>query len=208
MLGATLVLLGSWLVVRGHSQPGIDRFGFRVLALASGGAAAEAAPTVVDVAKVLLAACALAVLGLLMARRKWRDCMVIVAGLLVGQTAAHIAKAAISRPRPAHEFVSAGGFSFPSTTSALGMSFLFLSIAAAGLLPQRRRAATVAVGGVMTFVLGLSFVALRVHYLTDVIAGWALGVLAFMLCELVANVILGPPRARRRQSSNPPRMIG
>jgi membrane-associated phospholipid phosphatase len=38
-------------------------------------------------------------------------------------------------------------------------------------------------------LLGLSFVVLRVHYLTDVIAGWALGALAFVLCETLVSSI-------------------
>jgi membrane-associated phospholipid phosphatase len=188
ILGTTLVLLADWLAVRGHGVPGIDRRAFDALALADDMSNRNAAATLVEASKVALAGCALVGIIWLLVRRAWRDCAVIVAGLIVAQTAAHIAKAQIARPRPAHPLVYAGGYSFPSTTSAIGVAFLLLAIAAARLLPERHRLATVAGGAAVTVLIGLSFVVLRVHYLTDVIAGWALGWLAFTLCESLATV--------------------
>jgi hypothetical protein len=40
---------------------------------------------------------------------------------------------------------------------------------------------------IVTIVLGLSFVALRVHYLSDVLAGLALGAIAFTICEALVE---------------------
>jgi membrane-associated phospholipid phosphatase len=192
MLCAALVGLGSWLAVRGHTQPRLDRIAFDLLALPTSGWAADAASSVVDIAEVVLAACAVGVIGFLLVRRAWRDCIVIVIGVIASQTAAHIAKSAIARPRPTHGLVPAGGYSFPSTTSALGVSFLFMAIALARVVPQRYRRMTVSAGAAITLVLGLSFVALRVHYLTDVLAGWALGLLVFVACETAASAISEP----------------
>jgi membrane-associated phospholipid phosphatase len=189
---AWLVLLGTWLMLARHETGAIDQFAFRVLALPSHGVAA-AAPTVVAAAKAVLAAAALIVLGLLARQRAWWDCVAIAVGAPVAQAAAHLAKDAVARPRPEHELVRAGGYSFPSSTSALGMGFAFLAIALARALPARRRAITAA-GALVTLALGLSFVALRVHYLSDVIAGWALGVIAYALCGLA-------PELRRHHAS-------
>jgi membrane-associated phospholipid phosphatase len=196
-VGAGIVLVASWLMVRGHGEPGVDRLGFDVLSLPTGRSVEDAAQTVVTAAKILLAVSGLALVGLLVKCRQWRSCAVIAGGVLMSQASAHIAKTAIARPRPAHELVTAGGYSFPSTTSALGVSFLFLAIAVARLVP-RRKGATVAAGAAVTVALGLSLVALRVHYTTDVIAGWALGVLAFTLWELIVDVALDRPRSLSR----------
>jgi undecaprenyl-diphosphatase len=170
-----------------HETGAIDRFAFRVLALPSHGALAAAAPTVVAAAKAVLAVAALIVLGLLARQRAWWDCVAIAVGAPVAQAAAHLAKDAVARPRPEHELVRAGGYSFPSSTSALGMGFAFLAIALARTLPACRRVITAA-GALVTLALGLSFVALRVHYLSDVIAGWALGVIVYALCGLAPEL--------------------
>ena len=187
---AAVALLASWLAVRHHPAPlGIDRAAFDVLALANHGWAAGAAPTVVDVAKVLLACCGLALACLLLIRRELCSAVAIALGLILSQAAAHVAKDAIQRPRPMHELVYAGGYSFPSTTSVLGVGMLFLVLAVGRSGPTSRRTCTAAAGVIITLALGLSFIVLRVHYLTDVIAGWALGVLVFAACELVVNVL-------------------
>jgi membrane-associated phospholipid phosphatase len=103
--------------------------------------------------------------------------------------AAHLVKSAVPRPRPPHELVTAGGWSFPSTTSALGTVFPFLAFGLAESLDDWARAATRAAGVIVALLLGLSFVALRVHYLSDVIAGLALGTLAFLACGAMIGAI-------------------
>jgi membrane-associated phospholipid phosphatase len=136
LVGAALVLLASWLAARGHGVPGIDRWAFDALALADTSTNRDRAADVVEASKVALAVCALVVLVWLLTLRAWRACGTIAAGLVVSQTAAHIAKAQIERPRPAHPLVYAAGYSFPSTTSAIGMVFLFLGIASTRELPK------------------------------------------------------------------------
>ena len=52
-----------------------------------------------------------------------------------------------------------------------------------------RGALVVAAGIVLAALIGLSRVYLGVHYLSDVSAGWGLGVASFSLCAAVALVI-------------------
>jgi membrane-associated phospholipid phosphatase len=56
--------------------------------------------------------------------------------------------------------------------SALAVGIAAMAIVAARLVSTRRREiALIATGGVLTACAGLLFVALRVHYASDVIAG-------------------------------------
>jgi undecaprenyl-diphosphatase len=191
VLACALLLLGSWLLVRGDDAGALDRAGFDVLALSTHGPAADAAPTVVDAAKAVLAVAGTLVFLVLARRRAWRWCAALIVGLVATQAAAHLLKNAIARSRPPHELVTAGGYSFPSTTSALGVCFAFMAIALAVPLGEPARRRTIAAGALLVLALGLSFVALRVHYLSDVIAGWALGVLVFAACAAASCFIAG-----------------
>jgi membrane-associated phospholipid phosphatase len=51
------------------------------------------------------------------------------------------------------------------------------------------RGVTIAIGIALAAAVGLSRVYLRVHYLSDVSGGWALGATAFALCGMVAIVV-------------------
>lgn len=110
---------------------------------------------------------------------------VIPAGLL---TAA--AKALSDRPRPETALTHAASSSFPSG-HALG---IVVGVLTFGTLIWPRvkpslRAPLVALGTALVVMVGVSRVALNVHHPSDVIAGWALGLLYYLLC-----VVLVPPR--------------
>lgn len=91
----------------------------------------------------------------------------------------NVGKQLFTRPRPAlgPALVGASGFAFPSghaTQSAAVWVALGLMVIPPGRTGRRARAARAAFGAV-PFVVGLSRVYLGVHWLTDVLVGWALG---------------------------------
>ena len=95
-------------------------------------------------------------------------------------------KLAIGRPRPDLDlpFMPASA-SFPSGHSANSMA-VFVAIALiAAPPPWRRVALTVAIGA--SIVVGLTRVVLGVHWPTDVIGGWAWGLLAVGLALLAVR---------------------
>lgn len=110
---------------------------------------------------------------------------VLPAGLL---TAA--AKALSDRPRPGTALTHAASTSFPSG-HALGITVGVLTFGTL-LWPRLGHPVRVLVaifGAALVFLVGVSRLALNVHHPTDVVAGWALGLVYFLVC-----VRLFPPQ--------------
>jgi membrane-associated phospholipid phosphatase len=105
-----------------------------------------------------------------------------------------VVKAAVGRPRPvwAHPVAQASGASFPS-------GHALTSFVAAGvlvLLVPRHRVPVGVAGAVAVVLVGWSRIALGVHYVSDVLAGWLLGA-AWLTC-LAAWPGRRPVRVSRR----------
>ena len=101
------------------------------------------------------------------------------------------AKAAANRPRPAEALVHASSTSFPSG-HALGVMVGVLALLTLVLPIVRRpvRVWLIVVGAVVVVAIGVGRVVLNVHHPSDVLAGWALGYVWF-----VVSVLLVPPVA-------------
>jgi membrane protein DedA with SNARE-associated domain/membrane-associated phospholipid phosphatase len=127
----------------------------------------------------------------LIARRRWAELGVLVAGLAITYVGVHELKHAVDRPRPEGGLVTAAGSSFPSGHAAYSTFYVWLAVTIVmRLRPGMARGAVVVVTGIaLAALIGLSRVFLEVHYLSDVSAGWALGAGAFSLCAAVALVI-------------------
>ena len=122
--------------------------------------------------------------------RRWPEFWVLVAGTAIIFVGVNELKDAIDRPRPGGGLVDAPGSSFPSGHAAHSVIYLWAAVTVVvRLRPGTARATALVLGGVaLAALIGLSRVYLHVHYLSDVSAGWALGVSAYALCALVALV--------------------
>jgi len=156
----------------------------------------------------LAAVCAAA----LTARRRWAELGVLIAGMAIVVIGVHELKDAVDRPRPDDGLVAASGSSFPSAHAAYSTFYVWLAVTIVVRLRvgMARGALVVAAGIALTAAIGLSRVYLGVHYLSDVNAGWALGVAAFALCAIVALVAstAGEMRGGPRPSDIPVRQNG
>ncbi|TAM26751.1 MAG: phosphatase PAP2 family protein [Rhodanobacter sp.] len=138
-----------------------------------------------------LIALAAGVIAVLLAwRRRWR--LFVPWCIALGGTAAsgHLIKQLMQRSRPfdGHGFITETGFSFPSGHAAGSMVFFgLLAYLLLRRLPPRHHRATVAIAVALVTIIGFSRVLLQAHYLSDVLAGYALGacwlVLAIALAE-------------------------
>jgi len=140
---------------------------------------------------------------LLAVRRRWWAAYIVTSGLL-GLAIVEVTKQLLDRPRPQYALVREVSASFPSGHAAAGIySWVVFGIAAWHLLPQvlpralgRGIAVTAIVIGVL---LGPSRLVLGVHYLGDILGGWAAGGAATLLmAALVIGVRTGSWVARVR----------
>lgn len=93
------------------------------------------------------------------------------------------AKGLAGRPRPATAMVAVSSSSFPSG-HALGAMVGVVTLLAVTLpvLSRPVQVAAVVAGALIVIMVGLGRVALNVHHLSDVLAGWALGYLYVGVC--------------------------
>jgi membrane protein DedA with SNARE-associated domain/membrane-associated phospholipid phosphatase len=128
---------------------------------------------------------------LLVARRRWAEFGVLVGGVVLIFAGVHEIKDAVDRPRPEGGLIGVSGSSFPSAHAAYSTFYVWLAVTIVmRLRPGMARGTLVVIAGiVLTALVGLSRVYLDVHYLSDVSAGWALGVASFSLCAAVALTI-------------------
>ena len=102
----------------------------------------------------------------------------------------HLIKGAEDRPRPFDGLVDAAGSSFPSGHAAYAFAWLAVAVAGARILPGLASRAAVVIGSIVLVAgIGATRLYLRVHYLSDVVAGTALAAAIFSACALIALVV-------------------
>jgi membrane protein DedA with SNARE-associated domain/membrane-associated phospholipid phosphatase len=151
----------------------------------------------VDVAKVVtelgslpfVAAAALVTAMWAVASRRPIDAVTLVCGVPLSYAAVHISKAAYDRPRPEDMLIEAHLSAYPSGHALYAVTL----VACATVLVRAGtrwavRFAAVVVAIVLVAVVAISRVYLRVHYLTDVLGGAALGVALWASIAAIALV--------------------
>ncbi len=138
---------------------------------------------------LVTAACA----GYLLMRKQHRILILLLAATIGGSIVSLVLKTAVDRPRP--EFASPESYvataSFPSGHSMLSaVVYLTLGALLARTTNQYRyKIYYLTTAALITLLVGLSRVYLGVHYPTDVLAGWSVGLLWALFCWLVAYVL-------------------
>ena len=125
--------------------------------------------------------------------RAWLDLVFLLTAVLGSQVTVALLKLSFDRPRPDVDAAIAlpSSASFPSGHATAGAATLVaVAVLAAERLPSPRArrwlwAATVALG----LAVGLSRIALGVHYVSDVLAGWCLGLAWLAGCLLARDAL-------------------
>jgi undecaprenyl-diphosphatase len=135
-----------------------------------------------------LAVMALAVGVLMVVRRRWIVLSVWVAAFVGGEVLNAVLKLVIHRPRPPHaaDLPSVTGWSFPSghamgSLIAYGM-LAYILLAVVRIRGHGARIAVVLGTALVIMAIGSSRLYLGVHYFSDVVGGYAAGVLWLSAC--------------------------
>jgi membrane-associated phospholipid phosphatase len=136
---------------------------------------------------------------LVLRRAGWTAAWVLVAAAGVSPLTT-LLKDAVGRLRPqfAEGGAGYGSFSFPSGHSSgiVALVTIVLVLAWPLIGPPARRA-WLAAGGALVLLVGLTRIWLGVHYLSDVLAGWALGLGWTLLVALLFGALPGHRAALR-----------
>jgi membrane protein DedA with SNARE-associated domain len=117
---------------------------------------------------------------LLAVRRRPIELTVLVASAIAIYAAVHITKGAIDRPRPLNPHAGASLSAFPSGHAAYSTIYVAMAVIAGRVVDGiAGRAALVIAALVAAGAIGASRAYLRVHWWSDVLAGWALGAAIF-----------------------------
>jgi undecaprenyl-diphosphatase len=157
----------------------------------------------------VLALVTLSVIGYLLLQMKYRTALFVFVTAATGDVISHATKAIFLRARPSivphlREVVE-GSTSFPSGHS-MQSAIIYLTLAAMLMRIVEGRIAKaycLGLGLFITFLVGLSRVYLGVHYPTDVLGGWIIGLFWASLCWLAAQhwEVRAGLRAERRKSA-------
>ena len=133
------------------------------------------------------------VVGYLLLARHYPSALLVLTATLGGLLISHLLKGIYARPRPdlVPHLVRVSTDSFPSGHAMLSaVVYLTLGALLARLVEGRwTRVYFVAVAVLLTLLVGISRVYLGVHYPTDVVAGWAAGLVWAVLCWLAARYL-------------------
>jgi membrane-associated phospholipid phosphatase len=194
VIGAALLGAMWALVAPGHALS-IDRAAFRLLAFSPSPRIQEHGPKLIGYGtEGLVAVVVLLVLGLAILRR-WSDATTIGVGYIGVEIVSYAMKEIVARPRPVTPVIYAGGKSFPSSDAALSVGFVAIALVLSRGAAEGRRRAAGGTAVALAALVGVLVIALRDHYLTDVIAGWGLGAMTF------AGVALGADAIGRRRAT-------
>jgi membrane-associated phospholipid phosphatase len=148
---------------------------------------------------LVLSALAILAAAYLTLHRKQRAALLLIM-VFGGRFLVELQKILSFRPRPgvSPHLVAVETYSFPSGHAANSM-ITYLAIALLVPVAQRNRAIAIGLGLAMALQIGISRVMLGVHWPTDVLGGWAFGLLWIMTCMRLASARPGA------ETSKPPR---
>ena len=138
--------------------------------------------------------------------RRWTPVLLTAGALAGAPLLSGVAKRLVDRTRPAVDaLLTPPDPSFPSghATGSVALSVVLAGLLLGAVSTRAARAAVLLAAGAFAVAVGLSRVYLGAHWLTDVLAGWALGAalgLALLALSERRRAPVGP-----RSDSTPPR---
>lgn len=110
-------------------------------------------------------------------KKKWRSALVIICSAYVTAIISGFLKTTFMSPRPVNSLIALTDPSFPSSHASMATAVIFalLYLFAPKIHSWIKREIVIVVASVVAITIGLSRLILNVHWFSDVLAGWALG---------------------------------
>lgn len=142
-------------------------------------------------------------LGLIVFRRRWEALQLVLASGLGGFVVLGL-KHTFTRPRPAEQVIQATGYSFPSGHAFAAMVFYGTLLTIVWQITDKAvwRLLAAVVCPLMILALGASRLYLNVHYLTDVVAGFASGLVWLVAVYFVVDGVEHRRKRREQEITN------
>lgn len=143
--------------------------------------------------------------GVLLYRRLWSEAILLAVVAGGGGIIVRLGKATVGRQRPpvVDHAIEASGESFPSGHALGAAATLGVLVYICWLHYPRRMPLVASVAAVLVLIVGLSRIYLGVHWSTDVLAGWLIGIGWLLLCLTVRRVWRRTHRDSSVSSSDP-----
>jgi membrane-associated phospholipid phosphatase len=124
-------------------------------------------------------------------KRDWWDLFSFFLAAGLGEILLVLLKLSFHRPRPAHQLAMAHGYSFPSGHAFIAtIVYGFLIYMTWRLFKIRALRFTISAMSILLIVLvGVSRIYLKVHWLTDVLGGYAAGLAWLVLSVIIVNTM-------------------
>lgn len=141
----------------------------------------------------------------LFSKQKYSTGFFILLTSLSAVTIIYILKNIVQRERPEQAFYYLSDFSFPSGHATFATIFFMISIYLAYKHHHKvTYIVTVIISIIMMIMVGLSRIFLSVHWATDVLAGYIIGLIVFYLClnffdKDTARHLFGLHKAKKRK---------
>jgi undecaprenyl-diphosphatase len=147
----------------------------------------------------------IALLITLIIAKKWYNAVFLMFSMGGGVIAEKIVKAVVERPRPLNAMIEVSDFSFPSGHAT--MSIIFFSLLIYSFKKDIKNKVwkrLFIIGNITIFTLiGLSRIYLNVHWFSDVIAGFSLGLFWLTLLILAFKITISLANSYKERLSNP-----
>lgn len=131
------------------------------------------------------------VIGFLAYKKRWQNICLFAAGMAGGLILELLLKMLVHRVRPENSLINEVGYSFPSGHATLAIIFfsLLIYIFRDDIKKELWKHVFMISCIVLALLIGFSRIYLNVHWLSDVIGGFALGLLWLSITIAVSKVI-------------------
>jgi undecaprenyl-diphosphatase len=140
--------------------------------------------------------------------RRWRQAVFVAVAMIATTTARLAVVTLIGRPRPTERLAAVASYSFPSGHSTASAAAALVLVWVCWPLLHRRwsRLLLCGIAGAWAFAVGLSRVALVVHWPTDVVGAWLFVLVVVPSCGILIDRLFG--RREVTATDDPPARSG